>query len=923
MLIDTDISPIQEINYLRSFTSGTPQHLVDNYRKRQMRDPVALLRDLWEELERRFGSAAVISNTLLERLRNSATFSEHDNENLQQFADLCADIESQVTYLPGLACLNYPSAIQPVMEKLPQFIRAKWEKEIAHYSDLNGGAYPPFSRFSELVKEQAKIKNNPNLLANKEAKPRREKKTLKTDMQPTDEKKGDSGNEKREGRHGKSKHCPFHDRPGHDLTGCKTFLAKNLEERTEWIKDARLCFRCFSPTHIASRCNVPLKCTICGDRRHSALLHRERQPPPKPEPKSENEGVNPKCTTLCGPSGGVSCSKTLLVDVYSKRSPHLSKHIYAIIDEQSNRSLVTSELADHLEARGPPEKYFLSTCSGEKEEKHGRRVPGIAVRSLSGSEFLLPTLTECDTIPQDKSEIPTPDMAKSFPHLIDIAHEIPSPDESAKIQLLIGRDAPELLKVREFRNGPRGAPWAQRLALGWTISGQMCLDFPSGPAHVLTRLTSLSTATEKNRETGDESYELVPCPNQFKVEDPILERATDSIFKTTRSDNEPSLSCEDRLFLEIKETGIHKNESGNWEMPLPFRDKLQTMPNNRAQAMRRLQGLLKTFTRKPKMKADYLEFMGKIIEKGHASQVPRVEAPPPFGRSWYLPHFATYHNTKHTICVVFDSSCEFEGVSLNKVLLPGPDLMNNLIGVLMRFRKEKVAVMCDVEQMFHSFYVDPAHRNFLRFLWFEGNNPSKPIVEYRMNVHLFGNGPSPAVATYRLRRTALDGEEAKRFIHRNFYVDDGLASLPNAQQAIELVKNAQASLATANLRLHKVVSNSVEVMEAFPAEDRAKDVCDLDLRHDSLPAQRSLGVFWNLEMDAFTFKVTLPEKPFTRRGVLSIVNSVYDPLGFAAREKDTPEARSHAREKDTPAARSHGPPDKQERHPTSLGRPPP
>ena len=154
-----------------------------------------------------------------------------------------------------------------------------------------------------------------------------------------------------------------------------------------------------------------------------------------------------------------------------------------------------------------------------------------------------------------------------------------------------------------------------------------------------------------------------------------------------------------------------------------------------------------------------------------------------------------------------------------------------------------------------------------------------------MSVHLFGNGPSPAVATYGLRRTASDGEEeygeeAKIFIHRNFYVDDGLASLANVQQAIELVKNAQASLATANLRLHKVVSNSVEVMEAYPTEDRAKDVRDLDMRYDSLPAQRSLGFVWNLEMDAFTFKVTLPEKPFTRRGVLSIANSVYDPLGF-------------------------------------------
>ena len=191
------------------------------------------------------------------------------------------------------------------------------------------------------------------------------------------------------------------------------------------------------------------------------------------------------------------------------------------------------------------------------------------VRLLSEPELLLPTLTECDTFPQDKSEIPTPDMAK-IPHIINIAYEIPSPDESAKIQLLISQDMPGLLKVRGFRNGSRGAPWAQQLALSWTIGGQMCLNFRSGPAHVLTHLTSLSTATEKNLETGDKGYKLVPCPNQFKVEDLILECATDNILKTTRSDNKPSLSCEDRLFLEIIETAIRKNESGNFEDATPI-----------------------------------------------------------------------------------------------------------------------------------------------------------------------------------------------------------------------------------------------------------------------------------------------------------------------------------------------------------------
>ena len=98
---------------------------------------------------------------------------------------------------------------------------------------------------------------------------------------------------------------------------------------------------------------------------------------------------------------------------------------------------------------------------------------------------------------------------------------------------------------------------------------------------------------------------------------------------------------------------------------------------------------------------------------------------------------------------------------------------------------------------------------------------------------------------------------------------------------MELIKNTQAALATANIRLLKVVSNATAVMEALPAEDRGKDVQDLDFRHDVLPTQRSLGVYWNLAEDTFTFQISLPEKPFTRRGVLSTVNSVYDPLGFA------------------------------------------
>ena len=83
-------------------------------------------------------------------------------------------------------------------------------------------------------------------------------------------------------------------------------------------------------------------------------------------------------------------------------------------------------------------------------------------------------------------------------------------------------------------------------------------------------------------------------------------------------------------------------------------------------------------------------------------------------------------------------------------------------------------------------------------------------------------------------------------------------------------------------KLHKLVSNSALDMEAIPPEDRAKDVKDFDLRGDVLPTQRALRVQWNLEDDHLTFSVAIPEKPLTLRGVLAIVNYLYDPLGLVA-----------------------------------------
>lgn len=94
-------------------------------------------------------------------------------------------------------------------------------------------------------------------------------------------------------------------------------------------------------------------------------------------------------------------------------------------------------------------------------------------------------------------------------------------------------------------------------------------------------------------------------------------------------------------------------------------------------------------------------------------------------------------------------------VSLNNVLLTGPDLNNSL---LLRFRKEEVAISADIQQMFHCFLVQPEDRIFLRFLWYQDNDPSHGVTEFRMKVHVFGNSPSPAVAMYGLKQAVQEVE---------------------------------------------------------------------------------------------------------------------------------------------------------------------
>ena len=162
---------------------------------------------------------------------------------------------------------------------------------------------------------------------------------------------------------------------------------------------------------------------------------------------------------------------------------------------------------------------------------------------------------------------------------------------------------------------------------------------------------------------------------------------------------------------------------------------------------------------------------------------------------------------------------------------------------------------------------------------------SKEPEEYQMMVHLFGATSSPSCANFALRQTADDNQnyfskQAVDSIKRNFYVDDCLKTVSTESRAIPFVGELRQLLSKSGFRLTKWISNSRNVNDSVPESERTSSAKDLLL--DQLPIERTLGVRLNVESDTLSFKIVVKDRPTARRGLLSLVSSVYDPLGFAA-----------------------------------------
>ncbi|XP_065109942.1 uncharacterized protein [Paramisgurnus dabryanus] len=902
-LIDRkNLSAQEKLYFLRKYVGGMAKRAIEGYSLVKTEEAYGAA---WDILDDRFGNSFIVGKAYRDKIHSWHKISSKDNDDLRELADFLTSVTAAMPYVQGLQTLNDCVEIQRIVAKLPDWLSSRWNRTATVFQDEHN-AFPDFKSFVQFLNKEARIVCNPitSLQALKSIEQENSRQSdldhkLQRNRNSTAKTFTTNSSEKT------NPVCVFCKRHGHFLHKCRKFMEKPVEERVKFVYSEKLCFGCLKIGHSSKHCISRSVCEKCG-KHHPTCLHQDWGEKPRCEGRqmqstvsqgsaeSKCEQPNDYLETSLAISNRViqydrntHTSSILPVYVSSATNPEEEILVYALLDTQSDTTFILKDIADLLPVKQDPVRLNISTITSKTMVVSSNKLYGLQVRGLRSEERInLPFTYTREYIPANKSDIPTCKTAKGWPHLEHLADEM-APELDCEVGLLIGYNCPQVLLPRNVVSGKEGQPFAQKSVLGWSIIGYSNLDNEFADEIGIS-----------HRIISREVLPAIRAPQPFKSEvhfvyrTKVKEMLTPAdmlkIFEsdfTERTVEDAAMSQEDLRFLAKLKQGINQKKDGHLEMPLPFKEERPALPNNIACAEHRLQCLKRRFKKDEQYFKDYRAFMTDIIACGDAEKVPdgEINSQP----AWYIPHHGVYHPQKPgKIRVVFDCSARF-GTSLNEHLLTGPDLTNTLIGVLCRFRKGRVAIMCDVEHMFHQFHVAKEDQDYLRFLWWEGGElEARPSV-FRMCVHLFGAASSPGCANFGFKHLAARGEgefsqAAARFIQRNFYVDDGLTSVETDTEAIQLVREARDLCKSGKLHLHKFASNSKQVIASLPIEECVENAADLNLDLGQIKVKRALGVQWCVASDTFQFRVTIKENPFTRRGVLSTVASIFDPLGFVA-----------------------------------------
>nr|XP_034824837.1 uncharacterized protein LOC117982583 [Maniola hyperantus] len=637
----------------------------------------------------------------------------------------------------------------------------------------------------------------------------------------------------------------------HHLPTCPRLITKDIGDRWKFAREAQVCFQCLRANHRREGCKAS-RCGVNGCQQpHHHLLHKNTR------------AVGGAATASVMNTMASQSTVLLKICPVTIRGPKGTLDTYALLDEGSTITLVDGKVAAVVGAEGPTRKLKLHGINAVSDEISSQTV-GLLIKSRSGSQFDEITARTVPKLELQSQAVPA--CVLGYPHLkglkvSDVCYY------GAVPRILIGADNGHLIVTRTLREGSREAPKACLTSLGWVIMGPNpgAKDEPREAVHHLHH-RSQNSEDEALHGLVKSHFDLDALGVSLaKKEKPENERAVE-LFKVTARRNGP-----------------------RFEVGLTWRSNKVRMPPSFFNAFKRLKGIEKKMDRDAAFGEGYMEQVGNLLQKGYATECSGTEEEE--CNAWFLPHFGVRNpNKPGKLRLVFDAAACSQGVSLNDMLLEGPDLLQSLPGILYRFREEPVAVTADIQEMFLQIKVRSEDQPSQMFLW-RGNNRSEPPKRYKMTSLIFGATCSPFLA-HSVRN--LNAEEFREThpaafaaITTSHYMDDFVDSFPSKEEAIKAVQEVDYVHQQASFILRDWSSNEQGILNSFPVELRSRAHTQLMIGKES--EERTLGLVWDAQQDELGFNTRMPRVPKevketvrapSKRETLSAVMSIYDPLGF-------------------------------------------
>ena len=361
-----------------------------------------------------------------------------------------------------------------------------------------------------------------------------------------------------------------------------------------------------------------------------------------------------------------------------------------------------------------------------------------------------------------------------------------------------------------------------------------------------------------------------------------------------------------KSLMHLEEKGTENDPGPYWETFQPWVIDKTELVGNKPAVLGVMNSTMKKLNKEPHWRQVYEQQLLDLIEKKFAREVTEDELEKWIndgGKSYYISHqVALNPSSKSTpVRVVFNSSQKFRGFSLNTSWELGPDVLNSLHGVLVRFRKDYVGGQGDVKKMYYMVRIAREEQFMQLFLWqFPADDRIRTFCMTRL---VMGNKPSGGLSMVAMRETADLGDNALMYpaayetITRDAYVDNVFRTAPDIETLKRDIADIEKVSAMGGFYYKDWIISGQDIPEQLIGVQLPNAI--------AVDEERALGINWDVINDQFYMKSNLAKpgkkrkktdvvvtiednsidriniKPYlTIRACLSLHAKTYDPLGL-------------------------------------------